>query len=229
MFNIEEHKANLISITKEIYSDVNIGPILGFKGGTAMYLFHDLSRFSVDLDFDLLDAQKDQVVFQRIEKILLPLGKIKDKYIKGRTVFFLFSYTHGDRLIKIEISKRPTISSYEVKNYLGVPMLIMREEDLSANKLIALVERSKYASRDLYDVWFILKNNWPINETIIQKRTGKNLKEHLAHALEFVKKYPEDKMLFGLGELIDDKTKRWVREHLREDLIFQLQLKGGLK
>lgn len=27
--------------------------ILGFKGGTAAYIFYDLNRFSTDLDFDL--------------------------------------------------------------------------------------------------------------------------------------------------------------------------------
>jgi hypothetical protein len=36
---ITTHKNILIKILKDIYTDSNIGPILGFKGGTAAYLF----------------------------------------------------------------------------------------------------------------------------------------------------------------------------------------------
>ncbi len=43
------HK-NISLYFKDIYTDPMIGPILGFKGGTAVYLFYNLNRFSVDLD-----------------------------------------------------------------------------------------------------------------------------------------------------------------------------------
>lgn len=49
------HKNMLLHILKDIYSDQVMGSIMGFKGGTAALLFYDLPRFSVDLDFDLLD------------------------------------------------------------------------------------------------------------------------------------------------------------------------------
>lgn len=55
MLDAAHHKTILIRILKDIYTDTTIGPFLGFKGGTAAYLFYDLNRFSVDLDFDLLD------------------------------------------------------------------------------------------------------------------------------------------------------------------------------
>ena len=41
-------------ILKDIYTDASISSLLGFKGGTCVYLFYNLPRFSVDLDFDLL-------------------------------------------------------------------------------------------------------------------------------------------------------------------------------
>lgn len=40
--NIIEHKNILIKILKDIYTDNTVGPVLGFKGGTAVYLFHNL-------------------------------------------------------------------------------------------------------------------------------------------------------------------------------------------
>ena len=67
---IATHKNTLLHILKDIYSDSTIGPILGFKGGTAAYLFYDLCRFSVDLDFDLLDNNQEEYVFEQVQKIL---------------------------------------------------------------------------------------------------------------------------------------------------------------
>ena len=46
-------------ILKDIYTDVSIAPLLGFKGGTCAYLFYGLPRFSVDLDFDLLEVNEE--------------------------------------------------------------------------------------------------------------------------------------------------------------------------
>ena len=63
MLNIEKHKGILVRILKDMYTDNTLGPVLGFKGGTAALLFYDLSRFSVDLDFDLLDPEKEDYVF----------------------------------------------------------------------------------------------------------------------------------------------------------------------
>ena len=42
IFNFAEHKNILLQILKDIYTDVTVGPILGFKGGTAAYLFYNL-------------------------------------------------------------------------------------------------------------------------------------------------------------------------------------------
>ena len=46
-------------ILKDIYTDISIGPLLGFKGGTCAYFFYNLPRFSVDLDFDLLEVSEE--------------------------------------------------------------------------------------------------------------------------------------------------------------------------
>ena len=52
MFNPEKHKLIMVRILKDLYSDKDLGKILGFKGGTMAYLFYDLPRESVDLDLD---------------------------------------------------------------------------------------------------------------------------------------------------------------------------------
>jgi Uncharacterized conserved protein len=73
------HKTVLLQILKEIYTDTSLGPVLGLKGGTAAHLFYDLGRFSVDLDFDLLDETKENHVFVTTENILKGFGTIKRK------------------------------------------------------------------------------------------------------------------------------------------------------
>ena len=45
-------------ILKDVYTDVSIAPLLGFKGGTCAYFFYGLPRFSVDLDFDLFSQDE---------------------------------------------------------------------------------------------------------------------------------------------------------------------------
>ena len=75
--NTAIHKSQLIRILKEIYSNPQIGAVMGFKGGTAAFLFYDLDRFSVDLDFDLLDASKKELVFHEVHGILEKFGRLK--------------------------------------------------------------------------------------------------------------------------------------------------------
>jgi predicted nucleotidyltransferase component of viral defense system len=71
------HRNILLSILKDISSDSIMGSSLGFKGGTAAYLFYDLPRFSVDLDFDLLDKNHEQYVFQNVKEIIEKYGYVK--------------------------------------------------------------------------------------------------------------------------------------------------------
>ena len=71
MVNINKHKFFLTQILKGIYSDIELANCLGFKGGTALMFFYDLPRFSVDLDFNLLDLVKEKTVYDKVRKILL--------------------------------------------------------------------------------------------------------------------------------------------------------------
>src|SRR5437879_2443229 len=125
MVSIDLHKGNLVNILRVIYSDTLLRNVLGFKGGTAAMLFYNLPRFSVDLDFDLLDPDKKEKVFIRLKKILPRFGMVTQAQDKQYTLFFLLSYKKGERGLKVEISKRTMQSAYELKNFLGIPMLVM--------------------------------------------------------------------------------------------------------
>ena len=224
---IPVHKNVLIHILKDIYTDTQLGPILGFKGGTAAYLFYDLGRFSVDLDFDLLDADKEDLVFKKMKDILQKYGSILEARKKRYSIFFLLSYRNKIQNaynIKVEINLRDFGSKYETKSYLGIPMKVMVREDVVANKLVAMFERVGKTNRDIYDIWFFLKNNWPINEKIIEKRTDLTLKEFLARCIDILEAKSNRGILSGIGELLDEKQKCWVKEKLLNETIFLLRL-----
>ena len=219
------HKTILLQILKEIYRDTSLGPLLGFKGGTAAHLFHGLGRFSVDLDFDLLNEAKEEIVFGKIESILHEFGTIKEKQKKFHTLFFLLSYGEKDQNIKVEINRRNFGSRYEVKSYLGISMLVMVREDMFAHKLAAMLERTKTANRDVFDVWHFLKNRWPINKNILEKRTEMNFADYLNKCVNFVESVSDRGILAGIGELIDAKQKAWVKANLKNETVFLLKVR----
>lgn len=225
MVDITKHRTLLIQILKDIYSDITISSLLGFKGGTACYLFYELPRFSVDLDFDFIGNTDIAPVFEKIGKFLKEYGKIKEQYIKKNTIFFMLSYDDRARNVKVEISQRDFGSRYEIKNYLSVSMLVMKKEDIFAHKLVALLERKQIASRDLYDIWFFFKNRWEINKEMVEKRTGLGFDEYLRKCIDFIEeKFTQRNVLSGIGELLDEKQKVFVKNKLKNETIFLMKL-----
>lgn len=225
--SVTPHKNVLIRILKDIFTDPTIGPVLGFKGGTAAYLFYGLDRFSVDLDFDLLDKGREEHVFGRIKKILENYGTMKDCRKKRYSLFFLLSCHDKERdaqNIKIEINLRDFGSKYELKSYLGIAMKVMVREDMAAHKLVALYEREGKTNRDIFDVQFFLRNNWPIQKEIIEARTGLPFVKFIDRCIDIVDQKRERGMLSGIGELLDERQKQWVRAKLKTETVFLLRL-----
>ena len=217
-------------ILKDIYTDVSISPLLGFKGGTCAYFFYNLTRFSIDLDFDLLviTEENQKLVFEKVVDILGKYGQIKDQYMKRFTIFALLSYGDNDHNVKVEINIRKLVENikdhYEMKEYLGISMFVAKKDYLFASKLSALTLRTEMAMRDIYDIHYFAKSNWDINAEVIRERTGKTIKEYLADCVAFIEKVKDSQILQGLGELVDsEKEKAWIRTHLKTDSIFMLK------
>ncbi len=224
MLDKKKHTTILVKILKEIYKDTELARNLGFKGGTALYLFYQLPRISVDLDFNLIEENKKQFVFEKLKKILEKFGKLEDATEKRFTLFFLLSYGKGERKIKVEVSKRPIHPKYEVKNYLGIPILVTTKEGLASGKLSAFLTRKKFAARDLFDLWFILKNDWSFDEDYLKRQTGLDLKTALKKAKQKIKKIKQIQLLQGIGELIEERQKDWIKSKLKEEVKFYLDL-----
>lgn len=214
------HKNIQLQILKEIYSDTTLAPHLGFKGGTAALMFYDLDRKSVDLDFDLLDENKEKEVFGKVLKIAQGYGEIRESRIKRFNLIIILSYDPKAQNIKIEVNRRKFGSRYELRTLLGISMLVMVKEDMFANKLMAMCERVGKTSRDVFDVYFFMKNNWPINKEIVEKRAGIPFKKVLEKCIGLLEKMNNRNILVGLGEFLTESQKDWTRAKLREEAIF---------
>jgi len=217
------HKNIQLQILKEIYTDTTIAPHLGFKGGTAALMLYDLNRYSVDLDFDLLNEGKEKEIFEKILKIAQGYGEIRESRIKRYNLIIILSYDTKAQNIKIEVNRREFGSRYELKTLLGISMLVMVREDMFANKLMAMYERVGKTSRDVFDVYFFTKNNWPINKEIVEKRANMSFKETLEQCIKLLEKMNNRNILDGLGEFLSESQKDWARAKLREETIFLLK------
>lgn len=229
MLNKAKHRLIMGQILKDMYSDISIASLIGFKGGTCAHFFYDLPRFSVDLDFDFFSPHEEikKEVFSRLKTLLRKHGTIKDSHIKRYTIFFFLSYGDTDHNIKVEINTRfflPDIKKYyDLKEYLGISLLVANKPYLFASKIAALTLRKETAMRDIYDIWYFAKNHWDIDVEILQANTGKTTKKHLSDCITLIKKIKDNEILQGLGELLSEKEKIWIKSYLRSETIFMLR------
>jgi predicted nucleotidyltransferase component of viral defense system len=219
-----KHKMYLTQILTDIYSDRELAVNLGFKGGTATMLFYGLPRFSVDLDFNLLNKNFAEKVYQKVKKIVLKYGKIHDEAQKFYGDLLSLDYEHGERNLKIDISHRTENDEYVIKNLLGINIKTMEISDMFSHKLVALLGRKEFAERDIFDCWYFLKEKTPVNRQIVENLTQKTLSEYLQNCIEKMENLPKRSLLFGLGELLDNEMKTFVRNKLRQEIVLLLKV-----
>ncbi|MBU2652717.1 MAG: nucleotidyl transferase AbiEii/AbiGii toxin family protein [Bacteroidetes bacterium] len=224
MLDINRHKFFLLTLLKEIYADIELATALGFKGGTAHMLFYGLPRFSVDLDFNLLTPDKRNTVFKKIRDIVLKHGKIRDEAEKYFGLLLVLNYGLQERNLKIEISNREFPDRYEIKHFLGIAMKVMVKPDMFAHKLCALLDRTMLTNRDVFDVYYFLLQKTPVNKLIVEERTKISLEAYLDKCISRIDDIPPKSLLNGIGELIDNNMKAFVRSKLKAETLQMLKL-----
>ena len=219
MVDINRHRFFLVQILKDIYADLELANCLGFKGGTALMFFYDLPRFSVDLDFNLLDVQKEDIVYRKVRQILIRYGKIFDEAKKFYGPLIVLDYGMNERKLKVEISNRVFENRYEIKNLLGINMKVMVQEDMFAHKLCALLDRNIIANRDIFDCWFFMQRQTPVNTGIVESRMSRSLSKYIQACIERLESMSDKGLLQGMGELMDNKMKRFVQVKLHSEVL----------
>lgn len=224
MIDLNRHKFFMVQILKGIYTNVELANCLGFKGGTATMFFYGLPRFSVDLDFNLLCKEKEEFIYQKVRQIILKHGKIYDEARKFFGPLIVLDYGVGERKLKVEISNRMFDDHYETKNFLGINMKVMVPSDMFAHKLCALLDRNTVVSRDIFDSWFFLKRQTPVNKEIIESRMEMPFSEYLQKCVDQLEKISDRGLLQGLGGILNPEMKKFVRTNLRTETISLLKL-----
>lgn len=219
MTDINRHRLILVQILKDIYTDTRLSGLLGFKGGSALMFFYDLLRFSVDLDFSLLTGEKEDFVYDRVREILLGYGTISDEARKFYGPLIVLDYGTGERKLKVEISDRLFNDRYEIRNLLGINIKVMVPADMFAHKLCALLDRRSLAGRDIFDCWFFMKSRMPVNIGIVEARVQMPFKEYIQKCTERIEAVRDSSILQGIGELVDESMKKFVRTRLRTETL----------
>lgn len=166
-----------------------------FYGGTCLRIFHGLPRFSEDMDFSLLQNNKDfdwTKYFPYIEQEFLSLGrqvvitkkdkrtfgKVESAFLKDNTeVYNLHFQTEKSIKIKIEADTCPPLDFQTEQKLLMQPYSFYTRcfalPDLFAGKMHALLYRqwkSRVKGRDWYDFEWYVRNRIPLHFAHLQAR-----------------------------------------------------------
>lgn len=95
----------------------------------------------------------------------------------------------------------------------------MIKPDMFAHKVCALLDRTSFTNRDLFDCWFFMHNQTPINKEIVEYRMKKPLPDYLQDCINYLEKMSDRNIVQGLGELLDVETKKFVKTKLRLETI----------
>mgnify|MGYP003404017287 FL=1 len=169
--------------------------VAAFYGGTCLRIFHGLQRFSEDMDFSLLSADKDfdfskyfqpiidtfSLVGREVEikkKDKMNFGKVESAFLKDNTNVYDISFqTEKSIRIKIEVDTAPPIKFSTEQKLLILPNSFMTRcftlPGLFAGKMHALVFRSwknRVKGRDWYDFEFYVRHGVSLNFTHLQER-----------------------------------------------------------
>ena len=173
----------LLSISKNTKNE------LVFKGGTCLYKFHRLNRFSEDIDFSATakisaDSIMNKVIsdFKKFG-INAKLHKKREPYnsilISLRIEGPLYSgvpMSYANIGVDINLKSKLVLETETLSYnpiYPEVPivnMLCMKHEEIFAEKIRALMTRQR--ARDLFDLDFLIKNKIYAAKDVIMEKMG---------------------------------------------------------
>jgi hypothetical protein len=81
------------------------------------------------------------------------------------------------------------------------------------------MDRKAITNRDVFDCWFFMNSKTPLNKSIVEQRMGMSLPDYLQKCIDMLQTMSDKGLLNGLGELMDDEMKNFVRHKLRTESI----------
>ena len=227
------HKAWLYRLLSAIADDIFLVKHLRFKGGTCAAMREIIDRFSVDLDFDLLDTENLESVHQHLEKIFRKLGlKIKEKSQHAPQYFLKYDNKPGERnTVRFDVTFPPPKSNdYEAVRFAEIDRILYCQTGptMFANKLVALLDRYEkhhsIAGRDLYDIHTFFIKGYSYKPEIIKERTDLEPFEYLPKLKNFItQKITQTIIDQDLNVLMPTKNFHKTRNFLKQEVLMFLQ------
>jgi hypothetical protein len=209
---------------------------LVFKGGTCLYKFYKLNRFSEDLDFSAIGELNYNSLINSLTAKLSDFGiiaEIKSKKEPFNSILATFHiqgplYDGNSRSlasVRLDINLKSEVlipPKFEIFHslYRDIPffsVLCMDKEEILAEKIRAIIVRDK--PRDIYDLWFLLKQGTKFNSELVEKKMKYyklefNQKEFISRLSEKEEVWEEELKKFIFGEL--PNFKETEKEIIRE-------------
>ncbi len=98
-------------------------------------------------------------------------------------------------------------------------MKVLVQPDMFAHKLCALLDRNILTNRDIFDCWFFMQKQTPVNKNIVESRMEMSYSDYLQKCIDTLESMSDKGLLQGLGELMDNDLKNFVRTKLRAETI----------
>ena len=95
----------------------------------------------------------------------------------------------------------------------------MTAPDMFAHKLCALLDRNEVTNRDIFDCWFFMENRTPINKKIVEERMKMPMVDYMQNCIESLSSLSNKNLLNGIGDLLEDNIKNFVRTKLCTETI----------
>lgn len=155
---------------------------LVFKGGTALRFFTNSPRFSEDLDFTSNLSQEEIILLTNkvIKSLKTDFDDIEIKNMESisgisRKIYVGTDISSQKLTIKLDFSEREEVINSKIgiiKTNLPIisttPIIYLDPEEIFAEKIRAISTRNK--GRDLFDLWFLIQNNYKPSMDLIQKK-----------------------------------------------------------
>lgn len=190
------HKSYLNRLLIEVCDQPRLSQVLAFKGGTCASMLGFLDRFSVDLDFDLIQKTGATIVREEFRRIFDHLGLAVTKEFDDAILFQVRYPSAPGRRNSIKVGVNSlivTANQYKVQYFPEIDRLLNSQtaETMFANKLVAVMDRYRLhqtvAGRDIYDIHHFFISGYAYLGSVIRERTGDDPRRYFEKLIEFIR------------------------------------------
>lgn len=218
------HKAKLMQLLAAVADNSVLRETLRFKGGTCASMRGFLDRFSVDLDFDIVDESKIESLRPVLTKIFRKENfEIRDQSTKVLEFNLKYQALPNERNTlrfdalgtNFKNNVYENVLLPEIGRYFGCQTV----ETMFSHKLMALMERydrhKTVAGRDVYDIHYFFLTGKKYLPELILERTGLTTREFFTKLKDFVeKRVTTEILIMDMGILLSSDKMRFVKKSL---------------